>query len=145
MSKKNRVQRKGANNNMNYGDVQHRQGDRNIQSCYSQKYQHTDSRERMRNGIGGEKGKDCIGRKELMISGLCIIPELNIKIQELHIHMDERTNSMYFYCVSKACMWMTIAARTLASVLPILKMWAIRIIRTICAKRRTSMEKSGKE
>lgn len=102
MSKKNRAQHKGANHSVNQSSVPRRHGDRNVQTRYSQKHQQSASHENMQNGVGGEKGKECIELKDLMASGLCLISELNIKIRELHIHMDERMNSTNFHCGSTA-------------------------------------------
>lgn len=102
MSKKNRAQHKGANHSVNQSSVPRRHGDRNVQTRYSQKHQQTASHENVQNEIGGEKGKECIELKDLMVPGLCLISELNIKIRELHIHMNERMDSTNFHCGSKA-------------------------------------------
>lgn len=102
MSKKNRAQQKGANHSVNQSSAHCHHGDRNVQTRYSKKHQRTASHENVQNGIGGEKGKDCIELKNLMVPGLCLISELNVKIRELHIHMDERMDSMNFHCGSTA-------------------------------------------
>lgn len=58
-----------------------RYGDRNVETRYSGKHQ---------SGSCGENGKQAEGM------GLTFIPEIRIKIRELHIHMDERMESMNF-------------------------------------------------
>ena len=104
MSKKNRAQH----------STPRRHGDRNVQTRYSGKHQCGDDHIR-ESGLHNRPGRTCdsvcdgacheAGTGEAVCMdglGLTLIPEVKIKIRELHIHLDDHMETYNFHPGSMA-------------------------------------------
>ena len=100
MSKKNRAQR----------STPRRHGDRNVQTRYSEKHQRGDDpihESSLHNCPGRACGGACheVESDETVCMdglGLTLIPEVKVKIRELHIHLDDHMETYNFHSGSMA-------------------------------------------
>lgn len=100
MSKKNRAQR----------STPRRHGDRNVQTRYSEKHQRGDDsihESSLHNCPGRACGGACheVESDETVCMdglGLTLIPEVKVKIRELHIHLDNHRETYNFHSGSMA-------------------------------------------
>lgn len=96
MSKKNRAQH----------STPRRHGDRNVQTRYSGKHQCGDDPIR-ESSIHNCPGRSCRGAEadEAVCKdefGMTLIPEVKVKIRELHIHLDDHMETYNFHSGSMA-------------------------------------------
>ena len=99
MSKKNRAQH----------STPRRHGDRNVQTRYSGKHQcgehtHTCDGSCCEVNTGGKAGKAGGASNAVCMDGLglILIPEVKVKIRELHIHLDDHMETYNFHSGSMA-------------------------------------------